>query len=123
MSDTKPAVTLAVCGHVDSGKSTLVGHLLNLLGDVSDEEIKKDKAEAAAMGKSSFGYAWALDHGKDERERGVTINSHSVDFDTTKVSESLLVCTLCLHTPHPPCDNTLLPSRHLVKSLHTPYIV
>ena len=101
MSDTKPAVTLAVCGHVDSGKSTLVGHLLYLLGDVSDEEIKKDKAEAAAMGKSSFKYAWALDHGKDERQRGVTINSHSVDFDTTKVSESLLVCTLCLH-PHPP---------------------
>ena len=101
MSDTKPAVTLAVCGHVDSGKSTLVGHLLYLLGDVSEEEMKKNEAEAAAMGKSSFGFARILDHCKEERARGVTIQGHSVDFDTTKVSESLLVCTLCLH-PHPP---------------------
>ena len=101
MSATKPTVTLTVCGHVESGKSTAIGHLLYLLGDVSKEEMKKNEAESSAVGKEPFGYARILDACKEERARGLTIQGHSVDFDTTKVSESLLVCTLCLH-PHPP---------------------
>ena len=93
MSAIKPAVTLAVCGHVDSGKSTTVGHLLYLLGDISEEEMAKNEAGSTAMGKGSFKYAWELDKSKDERERGVTIMCHSVDINTTKVSE-LFVCIL-----------------------------
>ena len=93
MSAIKPAVRLAVCGHVDSGKSTTLGHLIYLLGGITEEEMAKNEAGSAAMGKSSFKYAWSLDKSKDERERGVTIMCHSVDINTTKVSE-LFVCIL-----------------------------
>lgn len=93
MSAIKPAVTLAVCGHVDSGKSTTLGHLIYLLGGITEEEMAKNEAGSAAMGKSSFKYAWSLDKSKDERERGLTIMCHSKDFNTTKVSE-LFVCIL-----------------------------
>ena len=93
MSAIKPAVTLAVCGHVDSGKSTTLGHLIYLLGGITKEEMAKNEAGSTAMGKSSFKYAWSLDKSKDERERGLTIMCHSKDFNTTKVSE-LFVCIL-----------------------------
>ncbi len=32
--DAKPLINLVVVGHVDSGKSTLMGHMLCLLGKV-----------------------------------------------------------------------------------------
>ena len=76
MSAIKPVVTLAVCGHVDSGKSTLVGHLLYLLGDISKEETAKNAAESSAMGESSMKWAWSLDKSKNERERGGTVECH-----------------------------------------------
>jgi len=103
MSAIKPAVTLAVCGHVDSGKSTTVGHLLYLLGDISEEEMAKIEAGSSAMGKGSFEYAWELDKSKAGRERGITIKCHSKYFNTTKVSE-LFVCFYDLHPRPIQCD-------------------
>ena len=35
----KPNVTIAFMGHVDSGKSTILGNMLYQLGKVSNEEI------------------------------------------------------------------------------------
>ena len=61
---------IAVCGHVDSGKSTLVGHLLYLLGDISKEEMAKNAAESSAMGESSMKWAWSLDKSKNEVKGG-----------------------------------------------------
>jgi hypothetical protein len=60
-SGTKPALNLVVVGHVDAGKSTLMGHLLFLLGEVSDRTIQRFQRDAAKMGKGSFAYAWVLD--------------------------------------------------------------
>ncbi|GIQ81131.1 hypothetical protein KIPB_002040 [Kipferlia bialata] len=68
------AVSVMVVGHVDSGKSTLLGHLLVSLGLVDQREHHKHKQESANMGKASFSYAWALDSGKRERTSGVTID-------------------------------------------------
>ena len=48
--DEKPLVNVAVVGHVDAGKSTLMGHLLCLLGNVSKKEIHKNKTESAKQG-------------------------------------------------------------------------
>lgn len=36
----KPNINLVVIGHVDAGKSTLIGHLLYLLGFVSNKKIE-----------------------------------------------------------------------------------
>jgi hypothetical protein len=47
-------------GHVDSGKSTLMGHLLFLLGSVSQKLMHKYEKESKKIGKQSFMYAWVL---------------------------------------------------------------
>ncbi|KAJ1608131.1 HBS1 eRFS GTPase [Cryptosporidium canis] len=63
-----------VLGHVDSGKSTLMGHLFVSLGLISESVIRRFKKESEVIGKGSFAYAWVFDDCEDERERGITIN-------------------------------------------------
>lgn len=70
----KPELTMVVVGHVDAGKSTLVGHLLQKLGKVSQRTIHKYEKDSAAIGKASFSLAWVMDERQAERERGVTID-------------------------------------------------
>ena len=70
----KPHLNLIIIGHVDHGKSTSIGHLFYDAGAISEKVIKDFEAEAKAIGKESFKYAWVLDKLKEERERGVTID-------------------------------------------------
>ena len=70
----KPELTMVVVGHVDAGKSTLVGHLLQKLGKVSQRTMHKYEKDSAAIGKASFSLAWVMDERQAERERGVTID-------------------------------------------------
>ncbi|NPA04622.1 MAG: translation elongation factor EF-1 subunit alpha [Crenarchaeota archaeon] len=83
-SQQKPHINLVVIGHVDHGKSTLVGHLLYRLGFIDEKTIKMLEEEAKKRGKESFKYAWVLDKLKEERERGVTIDLSFVKFETKK---------------------------------------
>ncbi|EEC69825.1 hypothetical protein OsI_00145 [Oryza sativa Indica Group] len=62
-------LNLAIVGHVDSGKSTLSGRLLHLLGRISKKDMHKNEKEAKEKGKGSFAYAWAMDESSEERER------------------------------------------------------
>jgi len=71
---TKPHLNLVFIGHVDHGKSTTVGRLLYDSGALSESDYRKLKAEADAMGKSTFAFAYAMDRLKEERERGITID-------------------------------------------------
>lgn len=56
-------------GHVDAGKSTLMGHMLYLLGNVNKRIMHKYEQESKKAGKASFAYAWVLDETGEERER------------------------------------------------------
>lgn len=56
-------------GHVDAGKSTLMGHMLYLLGNVNKRTMHKYEQESKKAGKASFAYAWVLDETGEERER------------------------------------------------------
>ncbi|KDD76122.1 glycosyl hydrolase [Helicosporidium sp. ATCC 50920] len=76
------AAAVAECGHVDSGKSTTTGRLLFELGGIPERELEKLKEEAAALGKSSFAFAFYMDRQKEERERGVTISCTTKEFFT-----------------------------------------
>ncbi|MCE4606930.1 MAG: translation elongation factor EF-1 subunit alpha [Desulfurococcales archaeon] len=80
----KPHMNLVVIGHVDHGKSTLVGHLLFRLGFVDEKKIKELEEAAKAKGKESFKFAWLLDKLKEERERGVTIDLTFMKFETRR---------------------------------------
>lgn len=82
----KPHIHLVVIGHVDAGKSTLMGHTLFDLGVVSQKIMHKHEQESKKLGKQSFMYAWVLDETGEERERGITMDVGSVRFETeTKV--------------------------------------
>lgn len=65
--DCKEQLHLVVVGHVDAGKSTLLGRLLCDLGQVSSKLIHKYQQESKKIGKPSFAYAWVLDETGEER--------------------------------------------------------
>jgi elongation factor 1-alpha len=84
MASNKPHMNLVVIGHVDHGKSTLVGRLMLDTGQFPAHEIERFKKESAEKGKGSFFLAWVMDNLKEERERGVTIDVSHKKFDTEK---------------------------------------
>jgi len=74
MAKDKPNMNVVFVGHVDAGKSTIVGQLMFQSGIVSEQEMVKLKAEAEKHGKAGFEFAYVMDKIKEERERGVTID-------------------------------------------------
>ena len=74
MAKEKPNMNVVFVGHVDAGKSTIVGRLMFDSGAVSEQEMAKLKQEAEKHGKSGFEFAYVMDKIKEERERGVTID-------------------------------------------------
>ncbi|KUJ12554.1 uncharacterized protein LY89DRAFT_623737 [Mollisia scopiformis] len=89
-SKSKNAANFVVIGHVDAGKSTLMGRLLYDLKVVDQRTIDRYRKEAESMGKSSFALAWVLDQGFEERSRGVTIDIAMNKFETEKTSFTIL---------------------------------
>jgi len=92
MAKEKPHMNLAFIGHVDHGKSTLVGRLMLDTGTISPHIIEKYKKEAEAKGKGSFEFAWVMDSLKEERERGVTIDIAHQRFDADKYYFTIVDC-------------------------------
>jgi elongation factor 1-alpha len=88
----KPHLNLAVIGHIDHGKSTLVGRLLFETGAVPPHIIEKYREEAKAKGKESFVFAWVMDSLKEERDRGITIDVAHQRFDTAKYYFTIVDC-------------------------------
>lgn len=91
MSSKKPHLNLIITGHVDHGKSTLVGHLLYDLGMIDQRTIDEYAKESEKTGKGdTFKFAWVLDKLKDERERGVTIDLAFQKFESKKYFFTLI---------------------------------
>merc|ERR1739838_515993 len=80
----KEHLSIVICGHVDSGKSTTTGRLIFELGGLPERELEKLKQEAERLGKGSFAFAFYMDRQKEERERGVTISCTTKEFFTEK---------------------------------------
>ncbi|AHC51063.1 elongation factor 1-alpha [Sulfolobus acidocaldarius SUSAZ] len=80
----KPHLNLIVIGHVDHGKSTLIGRLLMDRGFIDEKTVKEAEEAAKKLGKDSEKYAFLMDRLKEERERGVTINLSFMRFETRK---------------------------------------
>lgn len=80
----KPHMNMVIIGHVDHGKSTLVGQILLQTGQFPAHMVEKYKEEAKAKGKGTFALAWIFDNLKEERERGLTIDVAHKRFDTDK---------------------------------------
>jgi len=91
MSD-KPHQNLAIIGHVDHGKSTLVGRLLFETGSVPEHVIEQYREEAEEKGKGGFEFAYVMDNLAEERERGVTIDIAHQEFDTDEYYFTIVDC-------------------------------
>jgi elongation factor 1 alpha-like protein len=86
----KPSAAFVVIGHVDHGKSTLMGRVMLDTGAVPQRDIDKYRKEATEKGKGSFALAWVMDTSSDERERGVTVDIAQHFFSTEKADFVIL---------------------------------
>lgn len=69
--DSKSTVHVVVLGHVDAGKSTLMGRLLYDIGVFDEKTVRRMAKEAKG---DKVPWAWALDERPEERARGVTMD-------------------------------------------------
>ncbi|KAK3921301.1 HBS1-like protein [Frankliniella fusca] len=88
--DCKEQLHMVVIGHVDAGKSTLMGRLLLEMGQVSKKTMHKYEQESKKLGKQSFVYAWILDETGEERSRGITMDVGQSKFETKSKLVTLL---------------------------------
>jgi elongation factor 1-alpha len=84
MADKKEHMNIVFIGHVDHGKSTTVGRLLFDSKNIDEQAMRKLTDLAKELGKPGFEFAYVMDHLKEERERGVTIDLAHKKFDTPK---------------------------------------
>jgi elongation factor 1-alpha len=88
--EKKPHMNLIIIGHVDHGKSTMMGHLLLKTGSISDREMREMESLAQKLDKGSFKFAFVFDRLKEERERGLTIDLAFRRFDTKRYYYTLI---------------------------------
>ena len=74
---------LVVVGHVDHGKSTLIGRLLADTGSLPQGKLEQVKAHCARTARP-FEYAFLLDALKNEQSQGITIDAARCFFHTAK---------------------------------------
>lgn len=86
----KPKINVVVIGHVDAGKSTLMGHLLYDMDNVPQRTLHKYEQESKKLGKQSFMYAWILDETEEERSRGITMDVGASHFETDNKMVTIL---------------------------------
>ncbi|MEM5799131.1 MAG: translation elongation factor EF-1 subunit alpha [Candidatus Aenigmatarchaeota archaeon] len=79
-----PKINIMTAGHVDAGKSTLIGRLLYDSGAIRDDQMRKLKELAKELKKETFEFAFLMDRLKEERERGVTIDIMHTPFESKK---------------------------------------
>jgi sulfate adenylyltransferase large subunit len=72
-----------IVGHVDHGKSTLIGRLLYDTNSLPEGKIEEIKQLCDSLGKDiEFGYV--MDHLEEERDQGITIDTAQTFFSTKK---------------------------------------
>lgn len=76
-------LSLVVVGHVDHGKSTIIGRLLADTGSLPEGKLEQIR-ELCARTARPFEYAFLLDALKDERAQGITIDSARVFFTSAR---------------------------------------
>ncbi|MBL4683659.1 MAG: GTP-binding protein [Nannocystaceae bacterium] len=79
--EQRETMNIVIVGHVDHGKSTLVGRLLADTGVLGDGKMEKVQTTCRRQGKA-FEYAFLLDALEAEQQQGITIDAARVFFRT-----------------------------------------
>lgn len=80
---SREQMNIVVVGHVDHGKSTVIGRLLTDTGSLPEGKLEQVKATCERNSKP-FEYAFMLDALKDEQTQGITIDSARCFFKSDK---------------------------------------
>ncbi|MBF0356452.1 MAG: adenylyl-sulfate kinase [Alphaproteobacteria bacterium] len=88
MTELSP-LKIVVVGHVDHGKSTLVGRLLNDTGSLPAGKLEAVKAASEKRGVA-FEWAFLLDALQAERDQGITIDTTQIRLKT-KPRETIII--------------------------------
>lgn len=88
--DGKDHWNIVFIGHVDAGKSTIGGQILNLTGMVDKRTLEKYEREAKEKNRESWYLSWALDTNQEERDKGKTVEVGRAFFTTENKHFTLL---------------------------------
>jgi sulfate adenylyltransferase large subunit len=80
---------LVFVGHVDHGKSTLIGRLLYDTDSLSEAKYEEIKRACEALGRD-FEFGYVMDHLREERSQGVTIDTAQTFFRTGKRTYTII---------------------------------
>ncbi|MFZ3100657.1 MAG: GTP-binding protein [Desulfitobacteriaceae bacterium] len=83
MGDSREKLRIVVVGHVDHGKSTVIGRLLYDTKALPEGAIDRVKRISKEKGKP-FEYAYLLDAFEEEQKQGITIDITQLQFQTAK---------------------------------------
>ncbi len=83
MSSERDLMRIVIVGHVDHGKSTLVGRLFHDTGSLPDGKLEAIKAMCERRGMP-FEWAFLMDAFQSERDQGITIDTAQIWFKTPK---------------------------------------
>lgn len=79
--DNREQMNIVIAGHVDHGKSTIIGRMLADTKSLPEGKLEQVK-ENCRLNSKPFEYAFLLDALKDEQSQGITIDAARVFFET-----------------------------------------
>ncbi|MHC4789424.1 MAG: GTP-binding protein [Planctomycetota bacterium] len=79
----KESLAFVMVGHVDHGKSTMIGRLLCDTDSLPDGKLAEIEAAARAEGRE-LEIGFVMDHLHEERERGITIDTAQTFFSSPR---------------------------------------
>ena len=77
------SLSIVIVGHVDHGKSTLIGRLLYDTGSLPEEKINEIRIASQTAGRE-MEFSFLMDHLEEERQRGITIDISQTFFNSDK---------------------------------------
>ena len=80
---------IAIVGHVDHGKSTIIGRMLADTDSLPEGKLERVRENCRRTSRP-FEYAFLLDALKDEQSQGITIDSARIFFSTDKRQYTIL---------------------------------
>ncbi len=79
----QPPFPVVITGHVDHGKSTLIGRLLYDTGSLSRDRYEEMRQSSLEIGRDDE-FAFVLDSFEEERRRGITIDTSQIYFTSKR---------------------------------------
>ena len=82
--DDKNPLNFVMVGHIDHGKSTLIGRLFYDTNSLPPDKIEELKRASEERMDGEMEFAFIMDHLREEREQGITIDAAHTFFHTDK---------------------------------------